>query len=161
MADGQAKLRRATRASWSIWTSSAVQPVTRPGRGSAPVIVKGEQHSHFPYSAPHGCRRVEPRRVLRPRQDQEGPHDLPEFCHHLRSLYPLEIRFAIVWDNLSPLLDEKAHPGGRLGREQNVELAYVPGNARRLDELIEAQFQRCATSRSTAPTTHLHVESIR
>ena len=39
-----------------------------------------------------------------------------EFCRYLRSLYPPEVRTAIVMDNFSPHLStKKGHPGRRLG----------------------------------------------
>jgi transposase len=74
------------------------------------------------------------------------------FCRYLRSLYPLEVRIAIVLDNFSPHLSTKKD--GRVGewaKANNVELAYVPTNASWLNR-IEAQFRRCATSPLTALT---------
>jgi transposase len=64
-----------------------------------------------------------------------------EFCRYLRSLYPAEIRIAIVMDNFSPHLS--THRDTRVGdwaEANNVELAYVPTNASWLNR-IEAQFQ--------------------
>jgi len=64
-----------------------------------------------------------------------------EFCRYLRSLYPPEVRIAIVMDNFSPHLS--TNKDGRVGdwaAANNVELAYVPTNASWLNR-IEAQFQ--------------------
>jgi transposase len=63
-----------------------------------------------------------------------------EFCRYLRSLYPPEVRIAIVMDNFSPHLSTKKD--GRVGAwatANNVELAYVPTNASFLNR-IECHF---------------------
>ncbi|MDQ3369366.1 MAG: IS630 family transposase [Myxococcota bacterium] len=64
-----------------------------------------------------------------------------EFCRYLRSLYPPEVRIAIVMDNFSPHLStRKDQRVGEWAAANNVELAYVPTNASWLNR-IEAQFQ--------------------
>jgi transposase len=64
-----------------------------------------------------------------------------EFCRYLRSLYPPEIRLAIVLDNFSPHLSTEKDPRvGDWAAANNVELAYVPTNASWMNR-IEAQFQ--------------------
>jgi len=64
-----------------------------------------------------------------------------EFCRYLRSLYPPEVRIAIVMDNFSPHLSTRKDPRvGEWAAANNVELAYVPTNASWLNR-IEAQFQ--------------------
>lgn len=64
-----------------------------------------------------------------------------EFCRYLRSLYPPEVRIAIVMDNFSPHLStNKDQRVGVWAAANNVELAYVPTNASWLNR-IEAQFQ--------------------
>ena len=64
-----------------------------------------------------------------------------EFCRYLRTLYPPEIRIAIVMDNFSPHLSTKRDTRvGDWAKANNVELAYVPTNASWLNR-IEAQFQ--------------------
>jgi transposase len=63
-----------------------------------------------------------------------------EFCRYLRTLYPPEVRIAIVMDNFSPHLSTKKD--GRVGEcaaANNVELAYVPTNASFLNR-IECHF---------------------
>jgi transposase len=63
-----------------------------------------------------------------------------EFCRYLRSLYPPQVRMAIVMDNFSPHLATKKD--GRVGEwagANNVELAYVPTNASFLNR-IECHF---------------------
>jgi len=64
-----------------------------------------------------------------------------EFCRYLRTLYPPEIRIAIVMDNFSPHLSTQRDTRvGDWAEVNNVELAYVPTNASWLNR-IEAQFQ--------------------
>ena len=64
-----------------------------------------------------------------------------EFCRFLRSLYPPEVRIAIVLDNYSPHLSTKKDQRvGEWAEANNVEFAYVPTNASWLNR-IEAQFQ--------------------
>ncbi len=62
------------------------------------------------------------------------------FCRYLRSLYPPEVRMAIVMDNFSPHLSTKKDQRvGTWAEANNVELAYVPTNASWLNR-IECQF---------------------
>ena len=62
------------------------------------------------------------------------------FCRYLRSLYPPEVRIAIVMDNYSPHLSTpKDDRVGRWAAANNVELAYVPTNASFLNR-IECHF---------------------
>ena len=64
-----------------------------------------------------------------------------EFCRYLRTLYPPEVRIAIVLDNFSPHLSTRKDTRvGDWAEANNVELAYVPTNASWLNR-IEAQFQ--------------------
>jgi transposase len=64
-----------------------------------------------------------------------------EFCRYLRTLYPPDVRIAIVMDNFSPHLSTKKDTRvGDWAKANNVELAYVPTNASWLNR-IEAQFQ--------------------
>jgi transposase len=63
-----------------------------------------------------------------------------EFCRYLRSLYPPEVRIAIVCDNFSPHLT--TIKDGRVGawaQANNVEIAYTPTNSSWLNR-VEAQF---------------------
>jgi transposase len=63
------------------------------------------------------------------------------FCRYLRTLYPPDVRIAIVMDNFSPHLSTKKDTRvGDWAEVNNVELAYVPTNASWLNR-IEAQFQ--------------------
>ncbi|MFL6053960.1 MAG: IS630 family transposase [Actinoallomurus sp.] len=63
-----------------------------------------------------------------------------EFCRYLRSLYPPEVRIAIVCDNFSPhLTTKKDSRVGDWAAANNVELAYTPTNSSWLNR-IEAQF---------------------
>jgi len=75
------------------------------------------------------------------------------FCRYLRSLYPADVRIAIVCDNFSPHLSTKLDTRvGDWARDNNVELAHTPTNCSWLNR-IEASSRRCATSPSTVPTT--------
>ena len=63
-----------------------------------------------------------------------------EFCRYLRTLYPPQVRIAIVCDNFSPHLTTTQRPAGRAwAAANNVEIAYTPTNASWLNR-IEAQF---------------------
>ena len=67
-----------------------------------------------------------------------------EFCRYLRSLYPPEVRIAIVMDNFSPHLSthlstKKDSRVGDLATANNVEVAYMPTNASLLNR-IECHF---------------------
>ena len=63
-----------------------------------------------------------------------------EFCRYLRSLYPPEIRIAIVCDNFSPhLTTRKDQRVGQWAAANNTEIAYTPTNSSWLNR-IEAQF---------------------
>jgi transposase len=64
-----------------------------------------------------------------------------EFCRYLRTLYPADVRIAIVMDNFSPHLSTRVDTRvGDWAAANNVELAYVPTNASWLNR-IGAQFQ--------------------
>ncbi|MET7746705.1 IS630 family transposase [Streptomyces sp. NPDC005385] len=63
-----------------------------------------------------------------------------EFCRYLRTLYPREVRIAIVSDNFSPrLTTKKCQRVGTWAAANNVEMAYTPTNSSWLNR-IEAQF---------------------
>ena len=63
-----------------------------------------------------------------------------QFCRYLRSLYPPNIRIAIVLDNFSPQLSTKKDTRvGDWAAANNVEFAYTPTNSSWLNR-IEAQF---------------------
>jgi transposase len=52
-----------------------------------------------------------------------------EFCRYLRSLYPPQVRIAVVLDNFSPhLATKKDSRVGDWAAGHNVELAYTPTN---------------------------------
>lgn len=71
---------------------------------------------------------------------KKGRTEFLAFCRYLRSLYPPEVRIAIVLDNFAPHLSTKKDPRvGIWAAANNVELAYVPFYASWLNR-IEAQF---------------------
>ena len=71
---------------------------------------------------------------------RKGRTEFLEFCRYLRSLYPPEVRIAVVLDNFSPHLSTNKDPRvGEWAEANNVELAYVPFYASWLNR-IEAQF---------------------
>ncbi|MFK4540453.1 transposase [Streptomyces tendae] len=79
-----------------------------------------------------------------------------EFCRYLRTLYPVQVRIAIVCDNFSPhLTTRKCQRVGDWATANNVEIAYTPTNSSWLNR-IEAQFTalRYFTLNGTDHTTH-------
>jgi transposase len=63
-----------------------------------------------------------------------------EFCRYLRSLYPPDVKIAIICDNFSPhLTTKKDQRVARWAAANNTELAYTPTNSSWLNR-IEAQF---------------------
>ena len=127
----------------------------RPGKQWAPRIVKGEETTTGPrrrrrratYTRTNGVRHLMAAYDLN--QDKLYGHvkttkdrtRFLEFCRYLRTLYPPNIRIAIVRDNFSPHLSTRVDSRvGDWAEANNVELAYVPTNASWLNR-IEAQFQ--------------------
>jgi transposase len=127
----------------------------RPGKQWAPMIVKGDATTTGPrrrrrratYTRTKGVRHLMAAYDLG--QDKIYGHiklkkdrtTFLEFCRYLRTLYPLEVRIALVMDNFSPHLStRKDDRVGVWAAANNVELAYVPTNASWLNR-IEAQFQ--------------------
>jgi hypothetical protein len=71
---------------------------------------------------------------------RKGRTEFLAFCRYLRSMYPPEVRIAIVLDNFSPHLSTKTDTRvGDWAAANNVELAYVPFYGSWLNR-IEAQF---------------------
>ena len=63
----------------------------------------------------------------------KGRTQFLEFCRYVRSLYPPQVRIAIVLDNFSPHLSTQTDSRvGDWAAANNVELAYVPTYASRL-----------------------------
>jgi transposase len=98
------------------------------------------------YKRPHGVRHLlaaydlSRDRLYGHIKTAKGRTQFLEFCRYLRSLYPPEVRIAIVLDNFSPHLSTKKDPRvGDWAAANNVELAYVPFYASWLNR-IEAQF---------------------
>jgi transposase len=72
---------------------------------------------------------------------KKGRTEFLAFCRYLRSLYPGDVRIAIVLDNFSPHLSTKTDRRvGEWAQANNVELAYTPTYSSWLNR-IEAQFQ--------------------
>lgn len=97
------------------------------------------------YNRPHGVRQLFAAYDLT--TDKVYGHVKPtktrtkflEFCRYLRTLYPLEVRLAIVCDNFSPhLTTKKCRRVADLAEANNVEIAYTPTNSSWLNR-IEAQ----------------------
>ncbi|MFC7219653.1 IS630 family transposase [Streptomyces polyrhachis] len=83
---------------------------------------------------------------------------LLESCRYLRSLYPPEVRIAIVCDNFSPHLTTKRRQRvGTWAAANNVEIAYTPTNSSRLNR-TEAQF---TTLRYSTPDGTDHADNRR
>jgi transposase len=127
----------------------------RPGKQWAPRIVKGDESCAEPrrrrrratYTRTKGVRHLMAAYDLG--TDKMYGHvkttkdrtRFLEFCRYLRTLYPPNVRMAIVMDNFSPHLSTKVDSRvGDWADANNVELAYVPTNASWMNR-IEAQFQ--------------------
>jgi transposase len=125
----------------------------RPGRQWAAVSGKGKEPGRAPrrrmratYTRTAGVRHLFAAYELG--EDKMFGHIKPrktrgrflEFCRYLRSLYPPDVRIAIVCDNFSPHLTTAKD--GRVGgwaTANNVEIAYTPTNSSWLNR-VEAQF---------------------
>ena len=128
----------------------------RPGRQWAPVATKAtrgqrggprRRRRRATYKRPHGVRHLLAAydlgkdKIYGHVKKTKNRTKFLEFCRYLRSLYPPEVRIAIVMDNYSPHLSTKKDTRvGDWAAANNVELAYVPTNASWLNR-IEAQFQ--------------------
>jgi transposase len=128
----------------------------RPGRQWAPVVRRGSQGS--PASPRRRRRRATYQRTkgvrhlfaaLDMNQDKLYGHVKTNkkrpaflaFCRYVRSLYPPQVRIAIVLDNFSPHLSTQTDQRvGQWAAAHNVELAYVPTNASFLNR-IECHFR--------------------
>jgi transposase len=125
----------------------------RPGRQWAAVSGKGKEPGREPrprmratYTRTEGVRHLFAAYELG--EDRLSGHVKPrktrgrflEFCRYLRTLYPQQVRIAIICDNFSPHLTTARD--GRVGARasaNNVEIAYTPASSSWLNR-IEAQF---------------------
>ena len=80
-----------------------------------------------------------------------------EFCRYLRTLYPPDVKIAIICDDFSPHLmtTRKDKRVGQWAAASNTEIAYTPTNSSWLNR-IEAQFTalRYFALDGTDHTTH-------
>jgi transposase len=125
----------------------------RPGRQWAPISGKGKDPGRAPrrrlratYTRTKGVRHLFAAYDLG--EDKLYGHIKPrktrarflEFCRYLRSLYPPQVRIAIICDNFSPhLTTRKDKRVGQWTAANNAEITYTPTNASWLNR-IEAQF---------------------
>jgi transposase len=125
----------------------------RPGRQWAAISGKGKQPGRAPrrrlratYTRTNGVRHLFAAYDLA--EDKLYGHIKPrktrtrflEFCRYLRTLYPPQVRIAIICDNYSPhLTTRKDKRVGQWAAANNTEIAYTPTNASWLNR-IEAQF---------------------
>jgi transposase len=125
----------------------------RPGRQWAAVSGKGKDPGREPrprmratYTRTEGVRHLFAAYELG--EDKLFGHVKPrktrgrflEFCRYLRSLYPPQVRIAIVCDNFSPhLTTARDDRVGTWAAGNNVEIAYTPTNSSWLNR-IEAKF---------------------
>ena len=87
---------------------------------------------------------------------RKGRTQFLALCRYLRSLYPADMRIAIVCDNFSPHLSTKTdHRVGEWAATNNVEIAYTPFYGSWLNR-IEPQFTalRYFTLDGTEHATH-------
>ena len=127
------------------WAPIATQPgavtPTDPGRGTP-----RRRRRRATYKRPHGVRHLlagydlSTDRLYGHVVKRKGRSEFLAFCRYLRSMYPPEVRIAIVLDNFSPHLSTKIDSRvGDWATANNVELAYVPFYGSWLNR-IEAQF---------------------
>jgi transposase len=125
----------------------------RPGRQWAAVSGKGKEAGRAPrpriratYTRTAGVRHLFAAYELG--EDKLFGHIKPrktrarflEFCRYLRSLYPPEVRIAIICDNFSPHLTTATDRRvGAWASANNAEIAYTPTNSSWLNR-VEAQF---------------------
>ena len=125
----------------------------RPGRQWAAIGGKGKEPGRPPrrrmratYTRTQGVRHLFAAHDLG--EDKLYGHIKPrktrarflEFCRYLRSLYPPQVRIAIICDNFSPhLTTRKDKRVGQWAAANNAEIAYTPTSASWLNR-IEAQF---------------------
>ena len=125
----------------------------RPGRQWAAVSGKGKEQGRAPrprmratYTRTEGVRHLLAAYDLH--EDKLLGHVKPrktrtrflEFCRYLRSLYPPQVRIAIICDNFSPhLTTAKDGRVGAWAAANNAEIAYTPTNSSWLNR-VEAQF---------------------
>jgi transposase len=156
IADGKAKAKNGDpKAVICMDEFGPLNLLPRPGKQWAPMIVKGEENAkarrrrrrRATYTRTKGVRHLIAAYDLN--QDKIYGHiklkkdrtTFLEFCRYLRTLYPPNMRIAIVLDNFSPHLSTKKDDRVAVWAEaNNVELAYVPTNASWMNR-IEAQFQ--------------------
>jgi transposase len=158
IAEGKAKPRKGDRDPTVVFSVDEFGPLNllpRPGKQWAPVVSRRSKGStasprrrrrRATYKRTQGVRHMFG--ALDLNRDKLYGHVKPNknrttflaFCRYLRSLYPPEVRIAIVLDNYSPHLSTKKD--GRVGEwaaANNVEFAYVPTNASFLNR-IECHF---------------------
>jgi len=125
-----------------------------PGKQWAPKIVgKGDvdqprrRRRRATYNRPHGVRHLmagydlATDRLYGHVVKKKGRTQFLAFVRYLRSLYPPDVRMAIVLDNFSPHLStRKDQRVSEWAAANNVELAYTPTYSSWLNR-IEAQFQ--------------------
>ncbi len=125
-----------------------------PGKQWAPVAAgKGDPSSprrrrmRATYTRPNGVRHLmagydlSTDRMYGHVVKKKGRTAFLAFVRYLRSLYPPDVRIAIVLDNFSPHLSTKTDQRvGEWAAANNVELAYTPTYSSWLNR-IEAQFQ--------------------
>jgi hypothetical protein len=125
----------------------------RPGRQRASVSGKSKDPGRLPRRRMRAtCTRTEGVRHLLAacglREDRLPGHvrprktrtRFPGFCRYLRTLYPPEIRIAIICGSFSPhLTTARDSRVGDWAAASNVEIAYTPSSASWLNR-IEAQF---------------------
>ncbi|MGY1618859.1 hypothetical protein ACI797_19130 [Geodermatophilus sp. SYSU D00691] len=115
------------------------------------MIGKGEQdrprrrRRRATYKRPHGVRHLlagydlSTDRLYGHVKTRKGRTEFLAFCHYLRSLYPAEVRIAIVLDNFSPHLSTQTDARVGVGGGEQRRAGYVPFYGSWLNR-IEAQF---------------------
>jgi transposase len=115
-------------------------------RGTGDPAAPRRRRRRATYTRPHGVRHL--LALLDLGRDKlyghisarKGRTQFLAFCRYLRSLYPTDVRIAIVCDNFSPHLSTRTDDRvGRWAAANNVEIAYTPFYGSWLNR-IEPQF---------------------
>ncbi|MFC5830672.1 helix-turn-helix domain-containing protein [Nonomuraea insulae] len=132
---GRSTCNRARASSGPTSAERTRTPSASPGRGCAPPTPA--PRAYATYSPPWIWAR---NKMYGHIKNRKRRGEFLEFCRYLRSLYPPEIRIAIICDNFSPhLTTKKDNRVGQWAEVNNVEIAYTPTNSSWLNR-IEAQF---------------------
>ncbi len=117
------------------------------------------RHRRATFTRPHGVRHLLAAydlgrdRLYGHIKSRKGRVEFLAFCRYLRSLYPPELRIAIVLDNFSPTSRRRRTSASGTGRQRTTSSWPTCRSTRHGSTASRLSSPRCATSPSTAPTT--------